>query len=115
MSKDLAQKLMARCDTLWNMYGPTETTIYSTGKQILASDEVITIGRPIQNTQVYILDEHLNPLPEGSVGEIYIAGEGVARGYLNRPELTQERFVSDPFDTRQKRNNVPYRRSGEVY
>ncbi|AUD03909.1 non-ribosomal peptide synthetase [Spirosoma pollinicola] len=97
MSKDLAQKLVARCDTLWNMYGPTETTIYSTGKQILATDELITIGRPIHNTQVYILDEHLNPLPEGIVGEIYIAGDGVARGYLNRPELTREKFVPNPF------------------
>lgn len=105
MSKDLAQKLTARCGSLWNMYGPTETTIYSTGKQILASDEIITIGRPIQNTQVYILDEHLNRLPEGSVGEIYIAGDGVARGYLNRPELTREKFVANPFD-REKKSNM---------
>ncbi|QDK79696.1 amino acid adenylation domain-containing protein [Spirosoma sp. KCTC 42546] len=103
MSKDLAQKLTARCGSLWNMYGPTETTIYSTGKQILASDEIITIGRPIQNTQVYILDEHLNPLPEGSIGEIYLAGEGVARGYLNRPELTRDKFVPNPFDKSRKR------------
>ncbi|GAB3947705.1 amino acid adenylation domain-containing protein [Spirosoma harenae] len=103
MSKDLAQKVTARCDTLWNMYGPTETTIYSTGKQILASDEIITIGRPIQNTQVYILDEHLNLLPEGSVGEIYLAGDGVARGYLNRPELTSEKFVPNPFDPAKSR------------
>lgn len=97
MSKELAQKLLARCGTLWNMYGPTETTIYSTGKQILATDELITIGRPIHNTQVYILDEQLTPLPEGVVGEIYIAGEGVTRGYLNRPDLTNEKFVPNPF------------------
>lgn len=97
MSKDLAQKLTARCASLWNMYGPTETTIYSTGKQIFASDEVITIGRPIQNTQVYILDEQQKPLPVGAIGEIYLAGDGVARGYLKRPELTQEKFVPDPF------------------
>ncbi|GAB4045355.1 non-ribosomal peptide synthetase [Spirosoma litoris] len=103
MSKDLAQKLTARCGTLWNMYGPTETTIYSTGKQILASDEIITIGRPIQNTQVYILDEHLNPLPEGSIGEIYLAGEGVARGYLNRPDLTKDKFVPNPFEKSARR------------
>lgn len=107
MSKDLAQKLIPRCDSLWNMYGPTETTIYSTGKQILATDEIITIGRPIQNTQAYILDEHLNPLPEGSVGELYIAGEGVARGYLNRPDLTRERFVDNPFD--RSKNGKMYR------
>ena len=98
MSNELARQLTTRCDTLWNMYGPTETTIYSTGKQILATDEVITIGRPIQNTQVYILDEHLNPVPEGIIGEIYIAGDGVARGYLNRPELTNEKFVRNPFN-----------------
>lgn len=107
MSKDLAQKLIPRCASLWNMYGPTETTIYSTGKQILATDEIITIGRPIQNTQAYILDEHLNPLPEGSVGELYIAGDGVARGYLNRPELTRERFVDNPFD--RSKNSKMYR------
>ncbi|GAB2536855.1 hypothetical protein GCM10027085_29360 [Spirosoma aerophilum] len=107
LSKDLAQKLIPRCGSLWNMYGPTETTIYSTGKQILASDELITIGRPIHNTQVYILDEHLNPVPEGIVGEIYIAGDGVARGYLNRPELTREKFVNDRFST--EPNRLMYR------
>ena len=98
MSKDLAQKLTARCPSVWNMYGPTETTIYSTGKQIRATDEVITIGRPIHNTQVYVLDEERNLLPEGIVGELYIGGAGVARGYLNRPELTAEKFLPDPFD-----------------
>jgi amino acid adenylation domain-containing protein len=98
MSKDLAQKLTVRCASLWNMYGPTETTIYSTRKQILATDELITIGRPINNTQVYILDEQFNPLPEGIAGEIYLAGEGVAqRGYLNRPELNDTKFVLNPF------------------
>ncbi|GAB3542052.1 non-ribosomal peptide synthetase [Spirosoma fluminis] len=98
MSLDLAQKLTARCGTLWNMYGPTETTIYSTGKQILPTDEIITIGRPINNTQIYILDEQLNVVPEGIVGEIYIGGDGVARGYLNRPELNREKFLRNPFD-----------------
>ena len=102
LAKDLAQKLTARCQSLWNMYGPTETTIYSTGKQILATDEVITIGKPIQNTQIYILDEHLNPVPGGSIGEIYIAGDGVARGYLNRPDLTRERFIDNPFEPAEK-------------
>jgi amino acid adenylation domain-containing protein len=98
MSNDLAQKLTVRCASLWNMYGPTETTIYSTGKQILATDELITIGRPINNTQVYILDEQFNLLPEGIAGEIYLAGDGVAqRGYLNRPELNETKFVLNPF------------------
>ncbi|WP_373514970.1 amino acid adenylation domain-containing protein [Persicitalea sp.] len=97
LSKDLAQKLMTRCASLWNMYGPTETTVYSTGKQILPTDNLITIGRPIQNTQVYILDAEGNQLGIGSVGEITIAGEGVARGYHNRPELNAEKFIKNPF------------------
>jgi amino acid adenylation domain-containing protein len=71
MSRDLAKKLISRCAALYNMYGPTETTIYSTGTQIFPDDEIITIGRPIGNTQVYILDQYGNPLPEGIVGEIY--------------------------------------------
>ncbi len=97
LTKDLAQKLMARCTSLWNMYGPTETTIYSTGKQILPSDNLITIGRPIHNTQVFILDDAGKQLGIGSVGEITIAGAGVARGYHNRPELNAEKFVKNPF------------------
>ena len=97
MSKDLAVKLIPRCKSLWNMYGPTETTIYSTGKQILPTDETITIGKPINNTQIFIIDEAFNLLPEGSVGEIAICGDGLARGYLKREELTREKFVPHPF------------------
>ncbi|MBC3786886.1 non-ribosomal peptide synthetase [Spirosoma utsteinense] len=99
MSNELARQLIPRCATLWNMYGPTETTIYSTGTQITDGDKLITIGRPINNTQVYIVDEQLNPVRKGAVGEIYIAGDGVARGYKNQQELTAERFVPNPFDT----------------
>lgn len=97
MTKDLADKLGARCTALYNMYGLTETTIYSTGKKINIDDEVITIGRPINNTQVYILDESLNPAAEGVAGEIYIAGDGVAKGYANLPQLTAEKFIPNPF------------------
>jgi len=97
LPKDLADKLVARSGSLWNMYGPTETTIWSAAKQIIADDETITIGRPIDNTQIYILDDYLKALPEGSIGEIYIGGDGVARGYLNRSDLTNERFVDNPF------------------
>lgn len=97
LAKDLAEKLMTRCASLWNMYGPTETTIYSTGKRILPSDNLITIGRPIRNTQVYILDDTGNQLGIGSVGEITIAGDGVARGYHNRPALNAEKFVKNQF------------------
>lgn len=96
--KDLATQLLPKCSEIWNMYGPTETTIYSTIKQI-TSDEDITIGKPVANTQIYILDEALNNLTDGSIGEIYIGGDGVAVGYLNRAELSAERFVKDVFST----------------
>ncbi|CAN5252451.1 amino acid adenylation domain-containing protein [soil metagenome] len=94
---DLANAILTRASSLWNVYGPTETTVWSTLKQIKAEDKVITIGRPIDNTSIYILDKFLNHQPPGSVGEIYIGGEGVAKGYLSRPELTDEKFVNDPF------------------
>jgi len=97
ISKELADKLLPLTAALWNMYGPTETTIWSTIKQILPDEELVTVGLPIDNTQVYIVDETGKPLPKGSVGEIYIGGYGVAQGYLNRPELTTERFVADGF------------------
>ena len=90
---DLAQKLMGSCRSLWNYYGPTETTIYATGTQIFPTDEHITIGRAIDNTQIYILDEQLRPLTAGQSGEIGIVGDGLARGYLHQPDLTAEKFI----------------------
>lgn len=81
---------------VFNMYGPTETTVWSTVKEITSKDQ-ITIGSPIANTQVYILDNNMKQQPVGVQGEIYIAGEGVARGYLNNDELTGKRFVKNPF------------------
>jgi amino acid adenylation domain-containing protein len=96
MPKDLVSKLIHRTSALWNMYGPTETTIWSTVK-LIKDDEHITIGKPIDNTQVYILDEALNKLKDGSTGEIFIAGDGVGKGYLNRDDLTADRFINDPF------------------
>jgi len=96
LPKDMVNKLTWRSSALWNMYGPTETTIWSTVK-LIENDEDITIGKPIANTQVYILDENLNILPDGEIGELFIGGEGVALGYLNRAELTAERFIDDPF------------------
>ncbi|HEV2799099.1 MAG TPA: amino acid adenylation domain-containing protein, partial [Pyrinomonadaceae bacterium] len=83
-----------------NHYGPTEATVVATAEPVSPHDENGTlppIGRPIANTQVYILDRHLRPVPAGIAGELYIAGDGLARGYLNRPELTAERFLPDPF------------------
>lgn len=82
---------------LVNMYGPTETTIWSTTHTVEAIDAILPIGRPIANTQIYILDQHLQPVPVGITGELYIGGNGVAQGYLNRPALTAERFIEDPF------------------
>ena len=80
------------------MYGPTETTIWSTVSRVREGFEPpISIGRPIVNTECYILDENLGPAPAGVAGELYIGGDGVARGYLNRPELTAEKFIPDAF------------------
>ena len=94
----LAQKLRPLvAGEIWNMYGPTETTVWSSAARLGKADEPITIGKPIANTQIYILDRHLQPVGTGIPGEIYIGGEGVARGYFHQPELTAERFVSDPF------------------
>ncbi len=83
--------------TLTNMYGPTETTIWSMTSAIEDPSSGITIGKPIANTSIYVLDKHHNPVPVGIPGELFIGGDGVARGYLNRAELTAERFVPDPF------------------
>jgi amino acid adenylation domain-containing protein len=101
MPRDLAAQLLPRARTVWNMYGPTETTIWSTVERVSAGDEPVSIGRPIANTEVYVLDRQLQPVPAGMPGELYIGGDGVARGYLNRPDLTAERFVRDPFSGRQ--------------
>jgi amino acid adenylation domain-containing protein len=97
MSRELADQLLQRCGCLWNMYGPTETTIWSTIKNVKSGDPQISIGRPINNTQIYILDSNMEPVPVGVTGEIFIGGDGLSSGYLNRPELTAERFVGNPF------------------
>lgn len=81
----------------FNAYGPTEITIWTTITECRDTTAVATIGRPIANTQVYVLDEHLEPVPQGVPGEIVVAGIGVTRGYHDRPDLTAERFVPDPF------------------
>jgi len=94
---ELANSLAERCDSLWNMYGPTETTIWSTISKIEEEATRISIGRPIANTEIYILDSHLEPVPIGTPGELFIGGDGLARGYLDRPELTSERFIDHPF------------------
>ena len=79
-----------------NMYGPTETTVWSTECLIKNADSSISIGRPIANTQIHLLDPDLNPVPAGEIGELFIGGDGVVRGYWNRPDLTSERFLRIP-------------------
>jgi len=93
LPRELANQLLDCCAELWNMYGPTETTIWSTVNQINERNDVISIGGPIDNTQIYLLDRHLQIVPIGVHGELHIGGDGLARGYLNRPELTAEKFV----------------------
>jgi amino acid adenylation domain-containing protein len=93
----LARAMAARASQLWNLYGPTEATIWSTVARIDPDVSVIPLGRPIDNTRIYVLDARRRPLPAGVVGEIWIGGDGVSDGYLFRPELTGERFVADPF------------------
>jgi amino acid adenylation domain-containing protein len=96
---DLATALLERSAELWNMYGPTETTVWSTCWRVERPENGIWIGRPIANTQVWVLDERLLPCPVGVPGEVHIGGDGVAWGYLDRPDLTAERFIADPFAT----------------
>ncbi|MBA2681036.1 MAG: amino acid adenylation domain-containing protein, partial [Ktedonobacteraceae bacterium] len=93
----LALQLLKRGGSLWNMYGPTETTIWSTLHRVTGVAGSVPIGRPIANTQVYLLDAQLEPVPVGIPGELYIGGVGLSLGYLGRPDGTAERFVPDPF------------------
>jgi amino acid adenylation domain-containing protein len=93
LPREVADALLDRVDELWNLYGPTETTVWSTLDRVDGGP--ITIGRPIANTQVYVVDTAGDPVPVGVVGEIWIGGDGVALGYLQRPELTAEKFVPD--------------------
>lgn len=83
--------------TLINAYGPSETTVCTSMGFYIAGQSCLHIGKPLQNVQMYVLDDHLNPLPQGVPGELYIGGVGLSRGYLNRPDLTVEKFIHNPF------------------
>lgn len=98
LSDALVEQIYAQTNVqkVFNLYGPTEATTYST-YTLVPRGVPVTIGRPITNTQAYILDAHRNLVPRGVLGELYLAGEGLARGYYGRPDLTNERFVANPF------------------
>ncbi|MDJ0842039.1 MAG: amino acid adenylation domain-containing protein, partial [Acidobacteriota bacterium] len=100
LPRNLAAELLTRGKALWNLYGPTETTIWSAVRRITdagSGDAAETIGRPIANTRLHVLDRHMQPVPIGVAGQLFIGGAGLAAGYHNRPALTAAVFVPDPF------------------
>ncbi|MBF0101142.1 MAG: amino acid adenylation domain-containing protein [Desulfobacterales bacterium] len=106
LPSSLASELLNKSESVWNVYGPTETTVWSTLHQVTnaTGEKAQPIGRPLDNTSLYILDEAMNPVPLGVAGELFIGGTGLARGYFNRPELTAEKFVTDPFTSSSKQS-----------
>ena len=98
LPRELANQLLHRGAVLWNLYGPTETTIWSAVYRVEAGTGLVPMGRPIANTQMYVLDRHRQLVPIGVPGELCIGGIGLAKGYRNQPELTAEKFVPHPFD-----------------
>ena len=96
MSRALADELGRRCDALWNMYGPTETTVWSSVARVREAEGPVPLGEPVDNTRLYVLGDG-RLVPDGTSGELWIAGSGVAEGYVGRPDLTAERFADDPF------------------
>ena len=97
MPQDLVAPLLDRCGQLWNMYGPTETTVWSAAFQVTDADAPILIGKPVGNTQIYILDAEGNEVPVGCEGEVFIGGAGVTLGYRNQVKMTNERFIKNRY------------------
>ena len=120
IARDLAARAVTSMDRFWNLYGPTETTIWSTGVVMREPVQPGCVGRPLGNTQCYVLNADREPQPIGVTGELYIAGDGVADGYQNRPDLTEQVFVRNPFSTdptaRMYRTGdlARYRASGDI-
>ncbi|MDZ8023959.1 MAG: amino acid adenylation domain-containing protein [Nostoc sp. DedQUE11] len=115
----LANQLLHRCASLWNMYGPTETTIWSAVSEVETDSRIISISGAIANTQFYILDQYNQLVPVGVPGELHIGGDGLARGYFNRPDLTAEKFIPNPFSEKAERlyktgDLVRYLPNGEI-
>ncbi|GAA4271388.1 amino acid adenylation domain-containing protein [Aquimarina gracilis] len=106
LSESLAKNLLQTCSEVWNMYGPTETTIWSSIKKIEKPEDASNIGKAIHNTQFYILDKSQNLLPEGIVGDIYIGGDGLAKGYFKNKSLTSQKFIRNPFQKKSKIYNT---------
>ncbi len=102
LSRQLADDLLERAHKVWNIYGPTETTICSTVADVKSDHAVVPLGDPIAHTTLRILNEQMQLVPQGVVGELYIGGAGVGEGYYRQPELTAERFLNDPFDPEQR-------------
>jgi amino acid adenylation domain-containing protein len=100
LPRDLADQVLECGVELWNMYGPTEATIWSAATRVSAQPGPVLVGAPIDNTQFYVLDKQQQLVPTGVAGELYIGGDGVARGYYKRPDLTASRFIPDPFSTK---------------
>ena len=97
LPRELADRLMPMARELWNLYGPTETTVYSALCRVQPGEGPIIVGRPVDNTQIHIVDRHMQRLPVGVSGELLIGGDGLAAGYRERPDLTAEKFIPDPF------------------
>jgi len=104
MPKELAYDLVGKCGELWNMYGPTETTVWSTVEKVEVDENdktgYINLGKPIDNTFIYVLNTEFQPVPIGYPGELFIGGDGLAKGYFNLPEMTRDKFLPDPFSNR---------------
>ncbi|MEW8028556.1 MAG: amino acid adenylation domain-containing protein [Candidatus Thiodiazotropha sp.] len=97
LSEQLADQLLQRSSSVWNMYGPTEATVWTSIYELGSGNYEVAIGKPISNTQLHILDSQLNRVPIGVAGQLYIGGNGLARGYINKPNLSADNFIPNPF------------------